>query len=176
MSPGCWRKPMKNSWSSPGGQQRMKIPGDIRRRWWHQKKIMISRDTRRGKRHLEKTTMPSSSASSFRPVDTSSLSSSATDWTLGQLMLSNIQTQGFTPKTSFDWICYSINVRMIWKDWNSDYVAEKPYLTPIKVGRWLVNVCISISPNQCWLAQCHWFNVCIFIINATITAIMIMVI
>ena len=152
---------------------------------------MISRDTRREKRHLEKTTMPSSSASSFRPVDTSSLSLSATDWTLGQLMLSNIQTQGFTPKTSFDWICYSINVRMIWKDWNSDYVAEKPYLTPIKVGCWLVqvcisispqsmlagfNVCISIPPNQCWLAQCHWFNVCIFIINATITAIMIMVI
>ena len=129
---------MKNSWSSPGGQQRMKIPWDIRRRWWHQKKIMISRDTRRGKRHLERTTMPSSSASSFRPVDTSSLSSSATDWTLGLLTLSSIQTQGFSPKTSFDWICYSINVRMIWKDWNSDYVAEKPYLTPIKVGHWLV--------------------------------------
>ena len=24
-------------------------------------------------------------------------------------------------------------IRMIWKEWNSDYVAEMPYLTPIKV-------------------------------------------
>ena len=24
--------------------------------------------------------------------------------------------------------------RMIWKDWNNQYIAESPYLTPIKVG------------------------------------------
>ena len=119
---------------------------------------MISRDTRRGKRHLEKTTMPSSSASSFRPVDTSSLSLSATDWTLGLLILSSIQTQGFTPKTSFDWICYSINVRMIWKDWNSDYVAEKPYLTPIKVGHWLVQCLYFYLTQSMSLVQCLYFH------------------
>ena len=28
---------------------------------------------------------------------------------------------------------------MIWKEWNSDYVAEMPYLTPIKVWRWSRN-------------------------------------
>jgi len=31
------------------------------------------------------------------------------------------------------------NPRMIWKEWNSDYVAEMPYLTPIKVSRSVSN-------------------------------------
>jgi len=32
------------------------------------------------------------------------------------------------------------NPRMIWKEWNNDYVAEMPYLTPIKVSRSVSNM------------------------------------
>ena len=32
-------------------------------------------------------------------------------------------------------IQFNLKIRMIWKEWNSDYVAEMPYLTPIKVWR-----------------------------------------
>ena len=36
---------------------------------------------------------------------------------------------------------------MIWKEWNSEYVAEMPYLTPLKVS--LVSILVMSLFYQC---------------------------